>query len=148
MFCTNCGTRNEDAAAFCGNCGAKLTFQQSVAPAQSVYQVQSWPAAPQQPLQKEKLPGKGLGIASLVLSLLALVLVSIWEAATVAALLGMALSCLAMAKATKVGRRNNLAVAGMICGAVALAMVVIFVVIRLAAIPAMPDAGLDYSVYL
>ena len=145
MFCTNCGACNESGAQFCGNCGARLTFQQAAAPAQSVYQVQSWPTAPQQPVQKY---GKGLGIASLVLSLLAMVLVSAWELALILALLAMALSSLALAKATKARKRNNLAVAGMICGAVALGMIVLIVVLRLASIPTTPDPGLDYSVYM
>lgn len=26
MFCPNCGTKNEDEALFCGNCGARLVI--------------------------------------------------------------------------------------------------------------------------
>lgn len=32
MFCTNCGTQNDDSQRFCTNCGAELT-QQAAAPA-------------------------------------------------------------------------------------------------------------------
>lgn len=153
MFCTNCGTRHEDAASFCGHCGARLTGQSTVCqrtdPSQSVYQVQSWPAYPQwQVPQKTKLPGRALGMIGLVLSLLALVLGIIWEVSAVIALLGMAFSSLALAKAAKAGKSNSLAVGGMICGIVALVIAVLIGIFSPDLFSAVPDAGMDYSVYM
>ena len=158
MFCTKCGCLNEDNAHFCGSCGTQLSNAQAVyqqpeypqaASQQSVYQVQSWPAYPQwQVPQKTKLPGRALGMIGLVLSLLALVLGIIWEVSAVIALLGMAFSSLALAKAAKAGKSNSLAVGGMICGIVALVIAILIGIFSPDLFSAVPDAGMDYSVYM
>jgi len=66
-FCTNCGTQMEDTVKFCPNCGTpnNASDAQPQAPMQNGYQ--------QVIYQKPKRPGKGLGIASLVLSIIGLV---------------------------------------------------------------------------
>ena len=153
MFCTNCGSRHEASACFCGHCGARLTApgvaSQPTASSQSVYQVQSWPGAPQcQPPQKAKLPGRGWGVAGLVLSLAALVLCMIWELSVVCALLGMAFSFLALAKATKAGKSNSLASGGLICCIAALVIAILLGIFSPDLFSTVPDAGMDYSVYM
>jgi len=69
-FCSNCGAALEADKQFCISCGAP------VAAAQPVVQPQYIPvAAPQQPVYVTKLPrpGRGLGISSMVLGIIALV---------------------------------------------------------------------------
>ena len=153
MFCTVCGARHEGSAAFCGHCGARLEAQRPAclqnAPAQSVYQVQSWPAYPQfQPGQKTVHYGMGWAIAGLVLSLLGLMLCVIWQASAVAALLGIAFSSLALAKATKAGKGNGLAVGGMVCGIAAVVIAVFIGIFSPELFSSVPDAGMDYFVYM
>lgn len=46
MYCPQCGTQNADGAAFCGNCGAKLTSPVSPAATQSATAPNPQPASP------------------------------------------------------------------------------------------------------
>ena len=59
MFCQNCGRQNPDGTAFCSNCGSALNGA-PVAPVAPVTPVVPAPAA---------VPGKGLGIASMVVGI-------------------------------------------------------------------------------
>ena len=88
MFCSTCGTLNEDNAQFCGGCGTQLICQapayppQMPAHPQPMYQPQPQLtyAPPAQPMQvyqpqpwqpvvkKEEIPGKGMGVAGLICS--------------------------------------------------------------------------------
>ena len=153
MFCTKCGKLNEDTAHFCGSCGMALTAPQpgyqASSDSQSVYQVQSWPVSPAwQAPEKVKVPGRGLSVFGLILSLLASILASFWEISAVFALLGIAVSALAQTRSIKAGQSNGLAVVALIGGIVALAMAVIFGLIGLDLFAAIPDPGKDYSVYM
>ena len=149
MFCTNCGTRNDDSARFCGVCGAKMAGQFQAEPQKVEPQVQNPMCYPQwQMVRREKTPGMGLGIAGLVMSLVALVLGTTWLLSVVFAVLGIVFSAVAMAKAKKVRKSNGLAVGGLICGIVAIVIVAIYVIVTIEMVSGIPDPGLGYSVYM
>ena len=79
-FCPKCGAAQNEGMIFCANCGARL--EQPVATGQQPnnqpnqppfvppYQM---PYQPQYIFVKPKVPGKGLGIASMVLGIIGLV---------------------------------------------------------------------------
>lgn len=54
MFCTKCGTKNEDNAKFCTACGANLQEEQPVAPAEPVDSAE--PVAPVEPIAEPAAP--------------------------------------------------------------------------------------------
>ena len=90
MFCKNCGAQLSEGAAFCPNCGtavvkevAEPVYQQPAEPQQPVYRQ---PAEPQQPVYQQPVyqqpvyqpvvngaprsnPGKGMGIAALIMGI-------------------------------------------------------------------------------
>lgn len=151
MFCPTCGTLNEDGVLFCGGCGTKLTAQQQVVqrPAyqqpiyqqpvyqqpvyrqpvyqqpiyqQPVYQPQWQPA---QPAYQPPLPGKGWGIAGMVLGIAAVVFGVSWVLGGICAVLAIVFSAIAQARARRAGRNNGMAIAGLICGGIGLAIAVV-----------------------
>ena len=153
MFCSYCGSLHEDTARFCGVCGAKLAVQPLAAPEgqpdQHVRQAQGWPGYScwQMP-QPEKLPGKGFGVAGLVLSLVALAIGTAWLFSAILAVLGIVFSAIGLAKAKKAEKSNGLAVGGLICGIVAIVILAVLIGVTLLTLDPIPDPGLDYSVYM
>ena len=118
MFCPNCGAQNADNVAFCASCGANMTAQQ--APVQQpVYQQ---PVYQQQPAS---VPGKGLGIAGMVLGIISLVLFCVTYISIPCAIVGIILSGVGLKKAKDVGMKNGMAVAGLVCSAIALGVCVV-----------------------
>lgn len=131
MFCPNCGTQNADGTAFCAGCGANLNAQQ--APTQQpVYQQPVY----QQPIYRQpaSVPGKGLGVTGMVLGIVALVFFCSWYISVPCAIIGAALSGVSMKKAQEAGMKNGLAVAGLVCSVVALAVCVIYLILVAAAV--------------
>lgn len=115
MFCQNCGQQNPDGTTFCANCGSALNGA-PVAPAA--------PVAPVAPVAPAAVPGKGLGIASMVLGIVALVCFCTGWFAIICAIVGTALGGVAMKKAKDAGVKNGLATAGLACSVVALGLAV------------------------
>lgn len=113
MFCSHCGAQNADNTAFCSNCGANLT-QPTATPVNG--QPAGYPAA------AGSIPGKGLGIASMVLGIIALVMFCTGWFAMICALVGVVLGGIALKKAKDAGMKNGMAVAGLVCSIVALAI--------------------------
>ncbi len=77
MFCQYCGRQLSDEAAFCPHCGAKLIKTDNTAPRQNAATQYGAPqSAPisQVPVQPQKLPLNGFGIASFVIGIVCLVL--------------------------------------------------------------------------
>ena len=172
MFCPVCGTLNEDTVAFCGGCGGPLVPQQP-APQQPVcqqpvyqqpvyqqpvyqqpaYQPQPMPAypywMPPQPVVQPPVPGKGLGIASLILGIASLVLGAVWFVSGICAVLAIIFGAVALGKAKQVGRGNGMAIGGVICGAVGLAVAVLFgmavIEIWSAISGELTDVGMDFT---
>ncbi len=117
MICRNCNAQNPDNAVQCSNCGAPLTV------AQPMYQ------QPQQPMymQPASVPGKGLGIASMVLGIISLACFCLWYVAIACALIGVVLGGVGIAKAKQVNAKNGMAVAGLVCSIISLAVALIIV---------------------
>ena len=132
MFCTNCGKEMAENSNFCTGCGASLNNNNSEqAPVneqpygyaqQPPIQNQQYPynQPPMYPQPRTPVPGKGLGIAAMVLGICSFFILGIPCAIT-----GLVLAILAMKKANEVGRTNGFAVAGLVCSIVALAIFVI-----------------------
>lgn len=120
MFCKNCGANCPDGAAVCPNCGSNLGgFQQPpVQPNQGGYY-------PQQP----EVPGKGLGIAAMVLGIIACVLCCIWYVSVPCGIIAAALGGVSLSKAKAVGMKNGMATAGIACGCIALGLTILFIVL-------------------
>lgn len=73
IVCPTCGTENPGTASFCNHCGRN--FKQPAQMFQPIYP-QPYPPAYQQPYPayapKKKIPGKGFGVASMVLGIIGL----------------------------------------------------------------------------
>ncbi len=119
MFCQKCGCKNSDGASFCSHCGAPINAQKT----QFQYQhnVNFQTSAP-------RVPGKGMGIAAMVLGITACVLCCYIYFALPCAIVGLVLGILSRSKAKKAGLKNVCAIAGIACSAVALGLSILFVV--------------------
>lgn len=154
MFCPNCGKQIADGFAFCPHCGKETSAQpkeqsgdQHGAPSggsggyyvnpqgyQSYGQqnynpyVQQPPYAPQSPYtlpNTKKYPGRGLGIAGMVVGICALFYALLNGTATASIILGVlavVFGAVSLTKGRAVGRKNGFATAGLSCGIVALAI--------------------------
>lgn len=112
MICRNCGTDCPDGAMNCVTCGAPLYAEQQ-------YYAQPAP-------QNTKNPGKGLGIAGMVLGIISLVLIcTAAEAAIVCAIVGLILSACGMGMSKKAGKSNGMGVAGLVCSIISLALAIL-----------------------
>ena len=126
MFCKNCGSQLPDGVAFCTACGTPVP----VAPQAPVMpQPPMAPQAPVNPYAQPIVPGKGLGVASMVLGIVSLVLFCIWYLAIPCAIIGAALGGVAQSKAKAAGVKNGMAVAGITCSCIALGVAILFLLL-------------------
>ncbi len=141
MICPNCGRENENGVKFCAGCGASLSvaqpqYQQPQYQQPQYQQPQYQQPQYQQPMYQQPMkpvvPGKGLGIASMVLGILSLVLFCIWYIAIPCGIIGAVLGGVALSKAKAVNMKNGLAVAGLVCSCIALGIAIIFVLLVIA----------------
>ena len=118
MICRNCGTDCPEGAMNCVTCGAPLYVEQ-----QQYYA--------QQPMQQPTgVPGKGLGVAGMVLGIISLVFICfVPYVALICAIVGLILSIVGMAKAKGAGMKNGMAVAGLVCSIISLALTVLSITI-------------------
>lgn len=141
-FCKHCGSQIEDNAAFCGVCGqAQNTVEPQVqeapvytqpqAPVQPQQPVYVAPQAPVNPYGQPVIPGKGLGITSMVLGIVSLALFCVWYLAIPCAIVGAALGGVALSKAKVVGVKNGMATAGVACSCIALGIAILFLLLGL-----------------
>lgn len=118
-YCKNCGTNNEEGVAYCAGCGATMDagYQSPVSYQQPTYQqpVYQQPAAP-------VVPGKGLSITAMVLGIVSLVFCCVWYIAIPCAIVGLILGCIGNSKAKEVGMKSGMAVAGIVCSAIAIGL--------------------------
>ncbi len=130
MFCEKCGAQNPDGVKFCQSCGAEMKPADVFASTPS-YTAQSYgtptPAT-------GVVPGKGLGIASMVVGIISLALFCIWFIAIPCAIVGAVLGGVAYNKAKQAGTKNKMANAGIVCSAIALAITILFTIIVTACI--------------
>ncbi len=125
MHCPKCGVQNADNSASCANCGFQFnqTVQQPIQ--QPVYQQPVY----QQPYAVPSVPGKGLGIASMVIGIVSLALFCTGWVAIICAIVGVALGGVGLYKAKQVGMKNGMAVAGITCSIVSLGILIILFII-------------------
>lgn len=116
MYCNNCGNQIPENTPYCPTCGAAA--QPSPAansyPQQPNYQPNGYP---EQPAAK---PGKGFAIASLVLGIVSFFLFG-YIAGGLAIIFG--------SVAKNKGYPGGIATAGMVCGIIGIAMLVLFSII-------------------
>ncbi len=112
------------------------TYQQSVPPVQpqAFPPVQQQPIPPVPPVQvvyqvaAPPVPGKGLGIASMVVGIVSLVLFCEWIIAIPCGILGIILGAVGKSKAKAAGIQNGPALAGIICSSIGLGLAILFLV--------------------
>ena len=138
MICNNCGTVCNDDAKFCRNCGTALTTQSNAQNNTSQYGYTQYqqPQYQQVYVMPETFPGKGLGIAGMVVGIVSLVLTCLFYFSLPAAITGAILSGVSLSKSKAVGAENKMAVAGLVCSIIALGIALIFVVIMIMSIVA------------
>ena len=134
MFCPKCGTRNEDGSQFCYACGTifeNANQPQAQQPMQQPMQQPVVPpvAPPMDPNGKPVVPGKGLGIAGMILGILSLVLFCVWYLGIPCGITGIILSAIGASKAKAAGVKNGMATAGIICSSIALGLAILFIIL-------------------
>lgn len=135
MFCPKCGTQNNDNLKFCANCGEPLNANpQQQPPQQPQYQQpyqqpQYQQPVYQQPYQMPVIPGKGMGIASMVLGIVSLALFCFWYISIPCSIVAAALGGVAFNKAKTAGVKNGVATAGIAMACVALGLALLFVLL-------------------
>ena len=107
MFCNKCGNQNADGIPFCAHCGAPLSVPGYA------------------PMAPAVVPGKGMGIAGMVLGIVALVLFCFWYISMPCAIIAVILGGVAASKAKAAGMKNGAATAGIVCGCIAIGLVIL-----------------------
>lgn len=139
MFCKYCGKENPDGVQFCSSCGQPIAANGQQ---QTQQQAQQWQAPPQayypqpQPVQ----PGNGMATASLVLGIIGLI---IFPWAFICGTLGIIFGCIAKSNGNKTGKPT----AGIVCGAIGIAIFIIFIVIAVIAAMSIYDNAMGYLDY-
>lgn len=108
MICRKCGTNVPDGAPACHVCGTPMGYAAPV------------PAS---------VPGKGLGIAGMVLGIVSLVFFCIWYISLPCGITGIILSAVSKSKAKPYGAKSGLATAGIVCSAIALGLMILFIIL-------------------
>lgn len=117
-------------------CEAQPVCEPQPQPQQTFYQQDVYQQPPVQPTyyqppvnpqmaypayqQAAPLPGKGLGIAGMILGIVSLVCCCLWYVSGLCAVVGLILSIVSMVQGRKVGKTNGYALAGIICCAIGL----------------------------
>ena len=146
MFCKNCGAQLSEGAAFCPNCGtavvkevAEPVYQQPAEPQQPVY---SQPAEPQQPVYQQPVyqqpvyqpvvngaprsnPGKGMGIAALIMGIVSCCFFWIPYFNIICLMMsiaGLILSIIGLKKSKSAGASVGVSVAGLVLSIIGLVL--------------------------
>lgn len=106
MFCNKCGANLPDGTTFCPNCGTPLANSGPVYPGYNPMQQPGYPAPVNQ-------PGKGLAVAALVMGILSFLCFPVITGA-----LGIIFGGVAKSK----GYQGGMATAGIVCGAIGIAL--------------------------
>ena len=132
MKCKICGSEVAEGLRFCNECGAEVEMPKVAEPAPVVDPAPNPESAPEQsqPEQPQKNPGKGLGIAALIIGIASwLVLSPLYCGCSFMSLgfipaileiilgvVGLILAIIGMKKSKAVGMKNVMAVIGLILG--------------------------------
>lgn len=140
MICPYCNSEIRDGLKFCPKCGSQLaetSYQQYEQPQyqEPQYQNPQYQNPQQQyapPAQvvyvsneKQGVPGKGLGIASMVLGIIAFAFSCSWYISLPLGLTSLILGVVGKIKAKSAGSKNGFATAGIICSIFAIAWIII-----------------------
>ena len=148
-FCSACGRENADEARFCTACGQQIPANAPPLPTQP-----ATPVAPPQPpshsfYQPVQQPiaqpgGSGMGVAGMILGIIGVVFAFIPLVGPFIAFpciaVGMPLSIIGFVRNRRRGQGKGMAIAGMVCNAVALLMTIISVAITVAAVSEADEA--------
>lgn len=104
LICPRCGTHNYDGTYHCTRCNTPF-LAQPIYVATPVY-------------EKKPVPGRGLGVASMVLGILSIVLFCVWFLSIPFAVLGLIFGIAGLCVSKSHG--NGMAVAGFVCSLVTL----------------------------
>lgn len=118
MICPKCGQPINDGARFCSICGTELNQ-----PVWNMY------PQPEPFYNVPSVPGKGLGIASMVLGIISLALFCLWYLTIPCAIVGIVLGGVAYSKAKQMSMSNGMAVAGIVCACIALGLALLFILL-------------------
>ena len=126
MICSKCGAECPPQTMFCTSCGASLENNQAQPQPQPPTQPGApvYNPAPYPYVAPINVPGKGLGVASMVLGIISLVLFCFWFISIPCALISLILGIVGLSKAKSAGMNNGMAVAGIVCSAIALVLMV------------------------
>lgn len=123
MICNRCGNNCEPGMQFCNKCGNALPPQQQNTYSQPYYGG-GYSSGP-----TPSTPGKGLGIASMVCGIVAIVLFCIWYLSIPCAIVSVIMGAVSISKAKEAGMKNGMATAGIVCSVISLALVILFIII-------------------
>ena len=128
MYCPKCGKQSPDEATVCKECGLKfgpVSVEPVFDPTINAYRQQIFTPA--------TVPGKGVGIASMIIGILSVVFFLTAYIAGAFAVVGLALGIYSKSKSGKLGLPNGSATAGIACSAVCLGIELTIMIIALIA---------------
>lgn len=111
MFCPKCGSNIPDNSVQCVECGNKFG---------SANQQNAFQQMNNATVINPTVPGKGLGVAAMILGILSIVLFWLPYIALPMATVGLAIGCIGNSKANTVSLKNGCAVAGIVTSCVTL----------------------------
>ena len=171
MFCKNCGAQLSEGAAFCPNCGtavvkevAEPVYQQPAEPQQPVYRQ---PAEPQQPVYQQPVyqqpvyqpvvngaprsnPGKGMGIAALIMGIVSCCFFWIPYFNIICLMMsiaGLILSIIGLKKSKSAGASVGVSVAGLVLSIVGVVLSSISCLVVLGLLAEASSHGSRYYYY-
>lgn len=127
MVCPNCGAQIPQGTSFCQLCGTSV--QNAQPQYQSQYQYPTYPnqyGAP--PVKDPEVPGKGQGVASMILGIISLVSFCSFSVPIICAIISIVLGCVSKSKAKAAGMKNGMATAGIVMSVICLSLWVFIII--------------------
>lgn len=125
MFCPKCGNHSPDEASICPECGFRFG---TISP-QEAYYDPSINAYRQRLSTPASVPGKGLGITSMILGIISILISCLFYFSFPFSILGVVLGGYSMSKSKKLGLSNGCATAGVICSCISFGLIALFMII-------------------
>ncbi len=126
MYCTNCGNYNPEEAKSCSSCGTPINTgttpnQESTSTGYQPYNSQqTYGQSPyeSQPVVSGVVPGKGAGIASLILGIVSLVFFCMVYVSVPTGIAAIITGAISISKAKAAGHKSGMGVAGIVCAVI------------------------------